>query len=148
MFPACWQLGPVSFHCCSCNTAYTRRECACCTKLRCVFYCVTSDCTAKVGFACNGKVQSLELWNSARIMHKLHLMEPSSSLSCLRVRRDVWQHLVFGLFQIRPATRDLHQSWAALSEQGIRSGASSGVCRGDGWPCCCWQLGLCGQRWW
>lgn len=54
------------------------------------FLLLTSDRLAKVGFACNGKVQSLEFWNGARIMHKLHLMEPSSLLSCLRPGRDVW----------------------------------------------------------
>lgn len=46
------------------------------------FYCATSDHPAEVGFACNGKVRSLEFWNGARIMHKLLLMEPSSFLSC------------------------------------------------------------------
>lgn len=46
-------------------------------------YCATSDRPAEVGFACNGKVRSLEFWNGARIMHKLLLMEPSSFLWCL-----------------------------------------------------------------
>lgn len=59
----------------------------CCTKLRCVFYCVSSDGPAEVGFACNGKVRSLEFWNDARIMLKLLLMEPSSFLSCLAASR-------------------------------------------------------------
>lgn len=47
------------------------------------FHCATSDHPAEAGFACNGKVRSLEFWNGARIMHKLLLMEPSSFLSCL-----------------------------------------------------------------